>query len=63
VHILDAHPLHSKKARDFAVWREAVLLWTAMTPRHVKGQQGPVLYDWAPILALRDQLIAGRRYG
>jgi hypothetical protein len=25
VHIFDAHPLRAKKARDYAVWREAVL--------------------------------------
>lgn len=29
--ILDAHPLRSKKARDFAIWREAVGVWATVS--------------------------------
>lgn len=27
IDVLDAHPLRSKKARDYAIWREAALAW------------------------------------
>lgn len=32
VSIFDAHPLRAKKARDYAIWREAVLVWQAREP-------------------------------
>lgn len=47
---LDAHPLRAKKARDFAVWREAVLIFTAQD-RNAPG-----------LLALREALMRGRVY-
>ncbi len=46
----DAHPLRAKKARDYAIWRRAVLAYCSY------GQRAPGLE------ALRDALIAGRRF-
>lgn len=46
----DAHPLRSKKSRDYAIWRRAVLLYV----RH--GSPAPELG------ALREELVEGRVY-
>jgi hypothetical protein len=61
VDIFDAYPLRAKKARDYAIWREAVLHWAA-TPRRYEGRRGGPVYDWGPIPELREALIAGRAY-
>ena len=53
--ILDAHPLLSKKARDYAIWREAARIYARLHP-------STCAYDWRPIARLRDQLMAGRAY-
>jgi hypothetical protein len=56
-HILDAHPLRAKKARDYAIWREAVFDW--QTPR----RYGPgANNDWTRMLELASALKAVRRF-
>lgn len=55
VEIFDTYPLRAKKARDYAIWRQAVLLWAQMS----RGR-GPELMP--PIRALGDALVAGRAY-
>lgn len=46
----DRFPLRAKKSRDYAIWREAVLLYAA--------RGGGVAFD--ELSALREALIAGR---
>lgn len=46
----DVHPLRAKKARDFAIWREAVRIYAA------RGAKAPELQD------LWLALTTGRRY-
>lgn len=50
VHYFDRFPLRAKKSRDYAIWREAVLLYSA----HGGGAA------FAELSALREALIAGR---
>lgn len=54
VAVLDRYQLRSKKARDYALWREAVLEW--------ERQRGERSRDWSRMAALYDQIRAGRRY-
>jgi LAGLIDADG DNA endonuclease family protein len=63
VDILDRYPLRAKKAKDYAIWRDAVMLWKDVT------QGGAVRYDpgcndaiWPQIQALRDRLKEVRAY-
>jgi hypothetical protein len=56
VELLDRYPLRSKKARDFAIWREAVLVRARMPRRGNKP------HAWGTIPALAAQLKAVRRY-
>lgn len=49
----DRFPLRSKKAADYAIWREAVLLY-------VEAPSGPEVAN--ELAALREALIDGRRY-
>lgn len=59
VRIFDAFPLRAKKARDFAIWREAVREWcSAGGPR--SGYAGPA--NWGPMRELRDALEDVRAY-
>ena len=53
VALLDEYPLRAKKRRDYAIWREAVLLWARARAR---GN------DWSAIEALRQQLMALRAF-
>lgn len=50
VRYFDEFPLHAKKSRDYALWREAVLIYCA------HGGRDPRLRP------LRDALMEGRRY-
>lgn len=61
IEILDRHPLRSKKARDYAIWREAVMYWIA-TPSTGFARGLGESRDWGPVAALREQLMALRRY-
>lgn len=59
VDIFDDHPLRAKKARDYAVWREAVLEW------HSKPNGGGVhlgRHDWSRMAQLHEDLKAVRKY-
>lgn len=60
VDLLDRYPLRAKKARDYALWREAVLTWKQVLPRHRHGQNGPL---WERIAALKKELADVRAYG
>jgi hypothetical protein len=55
VWIFDRHPLRAKKARDFAIWRKAVIEWNFIDGRRER-------VDWSCMADLRDQLNEGRRY-
>ncbi len=58
VDLLDRYPLRAKKARDYAIWREAVSLWAVVTP-----SGGPSTgADWEPLADLFGQLKAVRAY-
>lgn len=57
VQILDAHPLRAKKARDYAIWREAVLYWNTLPHIHRNRR-----HDWGPIPGLQARLRAIRAY-
>lgn len=55
VWILDAYTLWSKKARDYAIWREAVLQWQEIE------HHGRVRRDWTRLAALSTELHDLRR--
>lgn len=59
VALLDAHPLRAKKAKDYAIWREAVLRWATVKRTNVLGTNSEA---WEDIAALRQRLVEGRRY-
>jgi hypothetical protein len=59
VDVFERYPLRAKKARDFAVWAEAVKHWSAMSQR---GMARNGRHDWTRMQALRAQLIAGRAF-
>lgn len=52
VRLLDEFPLRAKKARDYAIWRDAVSEWCS------NGHCG----DWEAMSALRDQLMVIRAH-
>jgi hypothetical protein len=54
VEIFDAYPLRAKKARDFAIWRQAVAVWADV----VNGRQA----DWTSMSDLADALREERRF-
>jgi hypothetical protein len=63
VSLLDAHPLRSKKAADFALWREAVLYWCTLgTVEQMTARRSGRTYDWGPIPRLAAEIRAGRIY-
>lgn len=50
--ILDRYPLRAKKARDYVIWREALMEWSnGETGHRWSGQR-----DWSKIAALRERL-------
>lgn len=49
---LDCYPLRAKKARDYAIWRQAVMIYLRRGGRQ----------DYVELLALRDALSSGRAY-
>jgi hypothetical protein len=59
VEILDRFPLRAKKARDFAIWRQAVHLHAAIGPG---GPPTGLRAAWEPIARLHDELKATRVY-
>ena len=60
VELLDRYPLRSRKARDYAIWRDAVLF--SVTMQRQNTRQGGVRMDWSALAALRAQLMSGRAY-
>lgn len=54
IRLLDVYPLRAKKARDYAIWREAVFAWSRM-------HRGSKVNDWSHVAALRERLMDGRR--
>lgn len=60
VEILDRYPLRAKKARDFAIWREAVHVWTQT--RRGPGTTPGNLVAWRRMAELQEALQRGRRY-
>lgn len=59
VAMLDRFPLRAKKARDYAIWREAVLLWA--TDYRKQGPHNGAA-DWSAMGALKTRLEAAREY-
>ena len=68
VRLLDAHPLRAKKARDYAVWREAVIVWHGVGFHRggnlrMGGVAGSAHEDsWRRMAELRRQLAAVREW-
>lgn len=54
VEVFNRYPLRAKKARDFAIWREAVIVWSAVE----NGRRA----DWTRIGELADELREVRRF-
>lgn len=52
VEILDEHPLRAKKARDYAIWREAVLEWETVSQ-----------FDWRDDETLTERRLSRLRLG
>lgn len=60
VELFDAFPLRAKKARDFAIWREAVAEWHRFNNRG--PLKGRAARDWSPMERLQQELRDGRKY-
>jgi len=58
VDLLDAHPLRSRKAQDYKVWRRAVQLWVTTRP----GGSAENELIWARMAVLASELRQGRRF-
>jgi hypothetical protein len=54
VEIFDRFPLRAKKARDYVLWRRAVVLWLGVRSRR--------RHDWFEIAAISAELRAQRRF-
>jgi LAGLIDADG endonuclease len=65
IQILDVFPLRAKKARDYAIWREAVFAWARKggqdASRRRRGH-GPQPHDWSDLRALHRRLLESRSY-
>ena len=61
VEILDQFPLLSKKARDYAIWRQA-MLYVRLRPRSSHDGKGRTPHSWGLIQDLWRQLPAVRAY-
>ena len=59
VAVLDAYPLRAKKARDYAIWREAVFEWGRVGGVR-SGYAGPA--NWGRMRELKAQIEEVRRY-
>lgn len=56
VDVFDRFPLRSKKARDFEVWRRAVIEWHRERGAKTRGR------DWSVMAALHEELKSVRKY-
>lgn len=61
VALFDRFQLRSKKARDYAIWRDAVLWWSDDS-RRGRGKARGTAPEWGPMLQLKERLEAGRAY-
>lgn len=59
VDLLDRYPLRAKKARDYAIWREALVEWAEAKPG---GRPDRGRHDWSRIRDLKAMMESGRRY-
>jgi len=62
VAIFDRFPLRAKKARDYAIWRDAVIEWSRWTGQRVGKSRRKPYIDWRRMAMLKHQLHAVRRY-
>lgn len=63
VWFLDKYPLRAKKQRDYAIWREAVMLWQPKRKTVKYGDRGTYQQPWQERLGeLKQQLIDVRKY-
>lgn len=60
IELLDVYPLRAKKARDYAIWREAVRLAATARRGHGAALRNDAL--WATLAGLRAKLRDGRTY-
>lgn len=58
VALLDQYPLRAKKARDYAIWREAVAFWVAQP----KGSRWHGPRDWSQMIAYKVAIEDARAY-
>lgn len=58
VSLFDRYPLRAKKARDYAIWREAVIEWNVTGARKGKA----CALNWGRMVELKAQLEAVRGY-
>lgn len=61
VSLLDRCPLRAKKKRDFAIWREAVLLWCAHRPANTASGRTPAPFR-EQFLTLHNELVRIRNF-
>lgn len=59
IEIFDRFPLRSKKARDFDIWRKAVMVWSEAIPT---SQPGKNMGVWACMGGLQVRLREGRAF-
>jgi hypothetical protein len=55
--LFERYPLRAKKARDFEVWKRAVVVW-----QESKRGYFAVPFDWSRMQILREELMTGREY-
>ncbi len=56
--LLDEFPLRAKKARDYAIWREAVFVWA--TVKRNGSRKGVNDIQWTKMRAYRQMIKEGR---
>lgn len=59
VDLFDRYPLRAKKARDYAIWREAVIDWNS---RLQGGGRHNGRHDWSNLARLHQELKDVRKY-
>lgn len=58
VALLDQFPLRAKKAREYAIWREAVRFWVSQK----KGSRWHGSRDWSQMIAYKGAIETARVY-
>jgi hypothetical protein len=58
VEVLDNYPLRSRKAADYAIWRNAVAVWSAMP----QGNRWRGPRNWGAMITLKRELESVRTY-